>query len=594
MVDSALSARSKNGLTRLPFTLATLFLSGCADDQIMKPHRHHSSVCFLLAVLLTLVSACDPSSLGSTTAGQLNPPSQPRSQSEDRVYQVGRRIRDFPEKEDLSTPETAAAAMQRAAVSGESLRRFVIESQRAWHPTGPSGKPLPAVYARRWLNEEIVEVQIHGGTSAAVYRWELSFWGAYFTTSLLELHDGKWLHAGENLSRGIQLARAYFATWCRYHDQEAARRAPVKEPERHLEPLVSFLRTEGEDPQAFVLKALADHQLVIMGEVHHRPRYWAFNASLVEAATFPRHVGVIYLELPGSDQTLVDQFLSRSQLDPQPAITMLRDMSWTGWPDQPTLDFFITVWKVNRSLPPQQKLRLVLVDPRAAWKDDEFRDRKMADAILQDLRSHRDDHRHGLFIVGLMHAILDGSVWDGSPRATSGWFLRRKLGTQAVCAIHQHRPVRFGDSERLERPALGLFDSAFSALHNQPIAFPLDHGPFGQVPLDDCLDGRLYTTNRYQDAFSAYLYLGPLEDEIFSPLIPGFYTDEFVRELDRRHRLLFGKGLVEGWGLARLDGASFTACMSQDWGKPRAAWSATRLGPLTKWHQGLPEETANP
>jgi hypothetical protein len=471
------------------------------------------------------------------------------------------------------------------------------------YPPEP-GKPLPAAYARRWLQNEILEVQIHEGTSAAVYRWEPSFWWGYFSASFLELHDGKWLHAGSHESGGIHFAKANFAVWCRYRDQEAVRRAPVKEPERHLESFVSFLRTEGEDPQAFVLRALAENQLVIMGELHHRPRYWAFNASLVEAVDFARNVGAIYLELPSSDQALVDQFLNSSRLDPEPVIEMLRDMLWAGWHDQSMLDFFVTVWNVNRSLPLGQKLRLVLVDPRPAWRDvkeradarkgDFLRDRKMAGAILRDLRAHRDDPRHGFFIVGLMHAMLDIRSYEGEPRNTAARFLRQKLGMEAVYAIHQHRPVRFGDWQRLERPALGLFDSAFAALDGRPIAFPLNHGPFGQVILDDFLDGRLYTTSRYGDGFSAYLYLGPLDEEIFSPLIPGFYTDEFVRELDRRFRLLNGKGLVEGAGLSRLDGASFTAWMSREWGKPRASWSATSLGPITKWRQGVPEGTAEP
>jgi len=555
----------------------------------------------LVAALLALVSACDPEGPRRTTAGQNSKPSPLQPHSADRVYQVGRRLRDLPDKEDLSTPESADAAFWRAYVRGHSTRQLVIKSL----PAPSAGKPLPAAYARRQLSEEILEVQIHGSNSAAVYRWHPGFWGAYFSASFLELHDGRWLRAGHHDSPGIQFARARFTNWCRYRDQEAARRAPVKNPERHLEPFVNLLRAEAEDPQAYVLRALAEHPLVIMGEVHHRPRYWAFNTALVQTAAFPRHVGVIYLELPSQDQALVDQFLANPQLDTQPVITMLRDMLWTGWPDQPTLDFFVAVWKASQSLPPQDKLRIVLVDPRALWKNvharadavrgEIYRDRKMANAILQDMRTHRNDSRHGLFVVGLVHALLDVTNCDGGPEMTAGRVLRQKLGANAVCAIQQHRPVRFSRSARLQRPALGLFDSAFAALDCRPMAFPLDHGPFGQVLLDEFLDIRLSSPSRYGDAFSAYLYLGPLEEEVFSPLIPGFYTDDFVREVDRRHRLLSsGKGLVESEGLARLDAGSFTAWMSQSWGQPRVAWSAARLGPLTRWQQGLSEGSQTP
>jgi hypothetical protein len=563
------------------------------------------SVRLLLAVLLTLVGACDSSSRRSTTPGQPNLPASPHSASEDRVYQVGRKIKDFPEAEDLSTPEAAVAAMSRAMVRGGSWSHLLTPRALAQARGATRGQPKPAVYARRWLNEEILEVQIHGGTRAAVYKlWPPEFWGLYFSASFLELHDGKWLQDAGSEFSDIQVVRAGFPRWWRYREHEKARRALVKDPERHLEPFVSFLRAEGQDPQAYVLKAVAEHQLVIIGEVHHRPRYWAFNASLLQAAEFPRHVGVIYLELPRVDQALVDQFLSRPQLDPEPVIAMLRDMLGEGWPDQPTLDFFITVWRVNRGLPPQQKLRIVLVDPRPVGPNvadyavmvlqEKFRNQRMANAILRDLRAHRDDHRHGLLIVGMLHALLNITGYEGSPVVTTGSRLREKLGADAVFAIHQHRPVRFWGADRLQRPALGLFDSAFAALDCRPMAFPLDHGPFGQVPLDAFLDRWVLTTNRYGDAFSAYLYLGPLETELFSPMIPGFYTDEFVRELDRRHRARSGKGLAKDADLPRLNGASYTALMSPAWGQPRENWSAERLGPVTKWQQGLPEDTTDP
>jgi hypothetical protein len=52
-------------------------------------------------------------------------------------------------------------------------------------------------------------------------------------------------------------------------------RQKVERPEAHLRPFVDFLSREGREPNAFTLDALAKHQLVILGEVHHRPDYWA-------------------------------------------------------------------------------------------------------------------------------------------------------------------------------------------------------------------------------------------------------------------------------------------------------------------------------
>ena len=123
---------------------------------------------------------------------------------------------------------------------------------------------------------------------------------------------------------------------------------------------------------------------------------------------------------------------------------------------------------------------------------------------------------------------------------------------------------------------LGLFESAFAALTNRPMAFPLDRGPFGELPFDASMD--FVTSGSYRSGFDAFLYLGPLEDEIMSPLVPGFYTDDYAQEVDRRCRLMNGKGLP------KVDGASLVQLRSQWWGQPRREWQA--LGPLNAWHYG--------
>jgi hypothetical protein len=118
------------------------------------------------------------------------------------------------------------------------------------------------------------------------------------------------------------------------------------------------------------------------------------------------------------------------------------------------------------------------------------------------------------------------------------------------------------------------------------MAFRLDHGPFGEQGFDASTD--LSDTGAFRDAFQAYLYLGPCEDEIMSPLIPGFFNEDFLREFDRRMRLREGKGLMD-LGLKQLDEASFLEFAEAEegpWGQPRPDWSARRLGPLQAWECG--------
>ena len=171
---------------------------------------------------------------------------------------------------------------------------------------------------------------------------------------------------------------------------------------------------------------------------------------------------------------------------------------------------------------------------------------------------------------------------------SAGWHLREKLGEAEVFAVFPHGPVMTNNGQVSGRIALGLFETAFAALGNKPMAFPLDRGPFGEQIFD--ADPERLTADPYGKGYQAYLYLGTLEDEVFSPLIPGFYTDEFVQELDRRARL-DGKGLLEAGIVNQLDGTSFAAWMGRSWGQPRD-WSIARLGPLEAWQYGSHWEDA--
>ncbi len=524
-----------------------------------------------------------------------------------RVYKVNKKVCDFPEKEDFSTPEAAYAVIGRVLASGEqsTWRRISVKSLANRLPSADAKKEqVKPKIAKMYLNARILEVRIFRGDHAVVIsKINHPSGGIKFDGRIVGREDGRWLNKGHSHYRTIDQARAKFAGSCARRDNKDLRlvRPKVKDPEAYLKPFVDFLKTHGKDPKAFVMNALATHKIVIMGEIHHRPRYWAFNASLVTDPDFAKRVGVIYMGLPSNDQNLVDQFLAADSCDTKLIIEMLRDNLWMGWPDQPMLDFFVKVWIVNQDLPANERLRIILVDMQRPWKDikerkdwrkyNVNRDRFMAQNILKDLREHPQEKRNTLFIVGVAHTMLNFRTHmyplpakDGAPMESAGWHLRKELGPENIFAIMQHQAVGTNWGDVKGRVCMGLFDSAFAELGNKPMAFPLDVGPFGKEPFDALADRPVMST--YRDGYSAYLYLGPLETEMFSPLIPGFYTDEFVKELERRHRMMYRKGWAESYRLPKSDAQSFIAWMGNSWGKPRRNWRKWALGPMDAWHRG--------
>lgn len=243
---------------------------------------------------------------------------------------------------------------------------------------------------------------------------------------------------------------------------------------------------------------------------------------------------------------------------------------------------------MNQNLPAKKKLRIRLVDMQRPWekvheqKDllqyEVDRDLFMARNILEDRQTRQGKQRHAFFIVGMGHAMAGLYYSDqATPCESSGWHLKQALGDQ-LFTVFQHVPVMTNKGRVSGRLTLGLIDTAFVRLDDHPVAFTLRSGPFGRLAFDGMPDKNAYGDLR--DGYDAYLYLVPLESEIFSPLIEGFYSEEFTSEIDRRHRLMRGKPLHES--LTTPEGV--IAMRASFWGQPRR-W-VRRLGPKDAWHNG--------
>ena len=512
-----------------------------------------------------------------------------------KVYRVEKSVSDFPAKDDFSSPEAAYATFNRHfAAGGVDWRALSHRAANEQHPPGALDKPLQISKeaAAGLRNARILQVRIHDGTFAQVVARRPPK-ARRFETRSFELEDGRWLNAGStDVATEEEAAKHFQKLVKRRRHAKKSRRASPADAQAVLKECVEYLQKSGVPPKEFVLDAIDRHKLVVIGEIHHRPLYWALNSQVVRDPRFAAAAGTVYMELPAHAQHLVDEFLAADRLDTQPVVEMLRDMMWKGWPDQAMLDFFVAVWQTNQGLDRDQRIRIVLVDmarPYKEWVRNKRippggvdRDKLMAENILSDMK-RSGDKRHALVIVGYMHMATLTRVADGSPRKRAGWYLRQALG-QEMFSMVQHGPVINNMGKVFGRTCLGLFDEAFAAMDNKPIAFALAQGPFGAQWFDADGEMRALTSSLYRDAFDGYIYLGPLENERFSPLIPGFYTDEFVAELDRRQRLMSGKGLVEAFKLPACDGRSFEAWLGGSWGQRRAWWQL--VGPVSVWRRG--------
>lgn len=504
-----------------------------------------------------------------------------------QIRALHRPLAAMPTPQDLSTPEGAFAALMQVLIEGGELRPVFAKNFQKRLPSGRI-KPQPEK-TLAVLRPLIIEEVHQAGEGAAILA---TLGDGSVSVRYLEFEENHWANLGEDDAASLDKARQA-ATRFLSGRVKASKHTPIANPEAHLATFVKHLEQHGKAPKELLLEAMGTHRLTALGELHNRPTSWATYEGMVEDPRFAERVGTLYLELPGNGQALMDQFLANDSLNPEPVVEILRDLFQVGWPDQAMVQFLCTLWKVNHRLAPEKRIRVRLVDQHWNWREvqtkadtkklDQARDPLMAENILADLAQNKDS-RNAVFLVGYLHlpAQLSLRLDPATKHQNAGTLLRHELKSQFFAAI-QHGPVLANAGGAVYgRIRQGLFDEAFARHGSQPVAFLLPGSPFGKEPFDCSWDLRGYA-GTYGGAFDAYVFLGPLDQERFAPQVPGFYTEAYAKEVDRRCQLRFGAGVKEVEDLTWNDAAALTAGAARLWGQPRH-W-IPKLGPVDAWRK---------
>ena len=173
----------------------------------------HARVSTLLTLLISVAAvAGDGFSAARATAGDTPKPAAAAAATVDeRVYEVHKRVADYPDREDLSTPEVACATFGRLSVKeaswGPSWRRLSVPELR--HLTLQPVRPLPKDRAEILLNGEILEVHLLGTTRAAVIvqRKDFDHDNQVWDLQWVRRIDGRWLNEGCDRAMNLDEAR---------------------------------------------------------------------------------------------------------------------------------------------------------------------------------------------------------------------------------------------------------------------------------------------------------------------------------------------------------------------------------------------------
>lgn len=313
------------------------------------------------------------------------------------------------------------------------------------------------------------------------------------------------------------------------------------------------------DGVSAILEAARDHLIVGVGERHHSAPTHERLRRLVRDPRFPSAFQDIVVEFGNSRyQGVMDRYIAG---EPVPAEELR--LAWRNttqllvW-DSPLYEqFFTTVRDVNRSLPADKRLRVLLGDPPIDWEavrrpEDfppayEYRDPETLRVLEKEVLSQG---RHALVIMGNAHLLRRSPIADFQPSPLEKAGLADALAQRypgkafLVWTVMGDRSGissrvaswRPGTLARLAGTSLGAESSALLMSGTLRVLRMVDGK---QVPVKlepkDCPP--------LEEQVDAVLYLGPSDKTVDAA--PETYRDEaYVAELRRRATLL---NTVLGW-----------------------------------------------
>ncbi len=294
-----------------------------------------------------------------------------------------------------------------------------------------------------------------------------------------------------------------------------------------------------------LLDLFATHQLVALGEMHGLQDEADFITALLHHPAFPATVQVIVFEIGNArHQSVVDRFIAGEPIAARDLRPVWRDCFGWGF-DAPIYEqFFRTVRAVNRTLPPAQRLRVLLGDPPDDWSQIP------PGAEMDTYMIQRDAHYtavvethvlapglHGLLIAGMGHFVR---VWPNQfqpPPPESG--LQRLERTQpgSVHVIFPH--IGFGaetsalEPYLLDWPIPSLVSLRTTWLGELGAALHFGNFPPPPAGVEPPPLKQGLTLGHLADS---YLYLGPRSSLTKSTINPAIYRGDetFLNQLRRR------------------------------------------------------------
>ncbi len=296
--------------------------------------------------------------------------------------------------------------------------------------------------------------------------------------------------------------------------------------------LSGWLSQNGDTPENYVIKLLADHDVVFLGEQHRARHDVLFVQSLIKPL-YESGVRALATEFGRrEDQPLIDALVTAPEWDEDMACRIVF-LQFVWWGYREYVDVYRAAWSLNQELSEgEPPFRIIGINDSPDWsfiktqadRDDPKVKRqawrgggedKWAEAILDVVRSgekvvvHCGIH-HGFTEYRQPIVTKDGFLrFDNSLRCGNHVF--NELGKKAV-TVFLHAPWngREGYGSKMRHPADGIIDALMLATGPQSTGFDLNGTPFGDLRIKDAVYCHGYDDFKLGDFCDGWIYTKPI------------------------------------------------------------------------------------
>ena len=288
---------------------------------------------------------------------------------------------------------------------------------------------------------------------------------------------------------------------------------------------------EAQDPTQGIVKLFDMYRIVMFGEMHGCRQQWDLLRRLVASPGFAGRVNDIVMEFGNARfQDVVDRYIAGEDVPLSQVQRAWRNPVGVVGPVSPVYgEFYTAVRDVNRKLPKERRLRLVMGDPPIDWdqvrsREDvgvflPFRGAFYAGVVRQEVLAKK---RKALLIMGFGHFRRNA----GRPNSIENELLMALVKPYVIIA---------GSN------TVGGFDNVDSRFNQLPSPSLIEvKGTWvGGVSTPDPRGGQATT---WEQMFDAYLYLGPRDTITVSKnRRSDLEGTPYGREIERRLTILFDK-----------------------------------------------------